>query len=118
MIDLLCFFLIRIWLDQVVETRVRLTGVDAPEMKGRCIKERAMAIRARNFVRGHIGHGSVVLHDVRYGKYAGRVLARIEDAAGIDLGRALLDAGLARTYASGHRESWCAAVVGETGDVN
>jgi endonuclease YncB( thermonuclease family) len=45
-------------------------------------------------------------------------LARIEDAAGIDLGRALLDAGLARTYAGGRRESWCAAVVGKTGDVN
>ena len=99
----------RIWLGQEVETRVRLSGVDAPELRSRCEYERVLAEQARDFILNHIGDGPVVLHDVRYGKYAGRVLARIEDAGGMDLGRSLLAAGLAR--AGGRRGSWCEAVV-------
>ncbi len=106
----------RIWLGQEIETRVRLTGVDAPEMKARCSRERALAERARDFIRERIGEGAVVLHDVRYGKYAGRVLARIENAGGVDLGRSLLYAGLARAYAGGRRGSWCEAVVQRAGE--
>jgi endonuclease YncB( thermonuclease family) len=55
----------------------------------------------------------VRLRDVRYGKYARRVVARVETPAGEDLGRALLDAGLARPYDGGRRASWCAATVSE-----
>ena len=47
------------------------------------------------------------LRDIRYGKYAGRVLARVEIAGGEDLGRGLMAAGLARPYAGRARTSWC-----------
>ena len=106
----------RIWLGQEIETRVRLTGVDAPEMKARCSRERALAEQARDFIRDRVGDAPVVLHDVRYGKYAGRVLARIENAGGMDLGRSLLAAGLARPYAGGRRGSWCEAAVQRAGE--
>ena len=97
----------RIWLGQQVETRVRLARVDAPEISGACAGERALARRARSFVAARLAGAVVTLHDIRYGKYARRVVARIETAADGDLGAALLAAGLARAYAGGRRRPWC-----------
>jgi len=99
----------RIWLDQEVETRVRLDGVDAPELKARCARERALAVQARAFLDQRLAApgAPVFLSDIRYGKYAGRVLARVRDARGADLAEALIAAGLARPYAGKRRASWC-----------
>lgn len=97
----------RIWLGQDVETRVRLQGVDAPELAGACERERLLALRARDFVRLKIGGAKVVMRDIRYGKYAGRVVARILTADGEDISAALIEAGLGRPYHGGRRASWC-----------
>ena len=99
-----------IWLGQVVRTRVRLAGIDAPELRGKCARERALAERARAYLLARVGgedRAWVRLRDIRYGKYAGRVLARVETAGGEDLGRGLMAAGLARPYAGRARVSWC-----------
>ncbi len=99
-----------IWLGQVVSTRVRLAGIDAPELRGKCARERALAERARAYLLARLEGGERVqvrLRDIRYGKYAGRVLARVETAGGEDLGRGLMAAGLARPYAGRARTSWC-----------
>ena len=97
----------RIWVGQDVETRVRLSGVDTPEFNGRCGRERELAAHARAFVVEAIGGGTVKLIDVHYGKYAGRVVAYVETAAGDDLGALLIAAGLGRPYHGGARASWC-----------
>lgn len=96
----------RIWLDQWVETRVRLRGVDAPELHGKCAGERAAAARAREWL-GQAAGGEVVLSDIGRDKYAGRVLASVSDEAGRDLSAGLLAAGLARGYDGGKRAGWC-----------
>ena len=96
----------RIWLGQNVETRIRLEGVDTPEMKARCASERRLAIRARDFVVARVQGRTVDLFHIQYGKYAGRVVARIRDAKG-DLSSAIIAAGLGRAYDGGRRESWC-----------
>lgn len=97
----------RIWVGQELEIRVRLAGVDAPELHGRCAVERDRARLARDFLRARIAGRPVRLYLVQYGKYAGRVLARVEAADGTDLGAALLAAGLARPYNGGRRQPWC-----------
>jgi len=97
----------RIWLGQSVETTVRIDGIDAPERRGRCAAERIRAEAARAFVVDRIGAAPVVLRNVRFGKYAGRVLARVEAADGADLATALIAAGHARVYAGGTRGGWC-----------
>lgn len=97
----------RIWLGQEVETAVRLDGIDAPELKSSCAAEREMAGRARDVIAGLADGRRVVLRDVRYGKFAGRVLARIETDAGQDLASALLERGLGRVYRGGRRAGWC-----------
>ncbi len=97
----------RIWIGQEVKTRVRLDGVDAPELRGACAHERGLAIDARNFVVAALAGGSVRLRDIRRGKYGGRVLARVATPEGEDLGALLVAAGLARAYHGGRRGGWC-----------
>jgi endonuclease YncB( thermonuclease family) len=97
----------RIWLGHDVETRIRLDGVDAPELKGKCDFERQKALEARTLVGRLAEGGRVVLRNIQYGKYAGRVVARVETPAGKDFSRSLLDAGLGRPYDGGRRASWC-----------
>lgn len=95
-----------IWLDQEVRITIRLRGVDTPEMNGRCPRESALAREARRFTQDVLSRGVISLTDIRRGKYGGRVVARIANARGEDLGEALLKAGLARPYGK-RRRSWC-----------
>lgn len=99
----------RVWLGQEVDTLVRLLGVDAPELDGRCAEERRRAEEARAFLRRRAQGGRVSLVDVRTDKFGGRVLARVLDDDGTDLGAALVAAGLARPYGGGRRGAWCPA---------
>ena len=97
-----------IWLGQELETTVRLLGVDTPELRGDCGQERSLATRSRAFTAGLAATGAEIsLSDIQLGKFAGRVLARVETAGGVDIGQALIDAGLARIYSGGRRLSWC-----------
>ncbi|MBI4184374.1 MAG: thermonuclease family protein [Proteobacteria bacterium] len=102
----------RIWLGQSVETHVRVDGVDTPELKGRCPRERALAEDARRFVIERLAGGAATLRRLVYDKYGGRVRARVETAAGEDLGGALIAAGLARPYDGGARRDWCTPAEG------
>lgn len=100
----------RIWLGQDVAVHVRLAGIDAPEMKGRCAEERALARAARDALARRAAIGATVrLVEVRTDKYGGRVIARVLDSSGADLGAAQLAAGLARAYAGRARQPWCGA---------
>lgn len=99
----------RIWLGQVIETQVRLKGVDAPEIKGKCSSERNLAQKAREMIITITGNGQVVLRDIQYGKYAGRVVARVLTPEGRDFSQVLIKAGLGRPYDGRHRQSWCTA---------
>ena len=98
----------RIWLGQVVAVHVRLAGIDAPEMHARCARERTLALAARDALarRAAVG-GTVQLVEVRNDKYGGRVIARVLDSSGADLGTAQIAAGLARPYRGHARQPWC-----------
>ena len=102
-----------VWLGHEVEVLVRIAGIDAPERRGRCAAEREQAAAARAFVEAKLDDGALTLHHIRYGKYAGRVIADVANAAGEDVATAVLVAGLARAYEAGKRADWC----GEEGDV-
>ena len=97
----------RIWLGQDIEIQVRFDGVDAPEMNGKCENERRLAIKARDFIVSLTAGGIVVLRQIHYGKYAGRVVARVLSPDDKDFSKALLQAGLGRLYNGRRRASWC-----------
>jgi len=98
---------VRIWLGQDIDTQVRLDGVDAPELKGQCSHERRLAEKARDLIQSHTIAGVVVLRKIKYGKYAGRVVARVDSIDGKELSQILIRAGLGRAYDGGRRLSWC-----------
>ncbi|MDE0343979.1 MAG: thermonuclease family protein [Deltaproteobacteria bacterium] len=85
---------------------VRVEGVDTPELRGKCDGEKRKARAARDFVRERVGK-RVTLVDVKKGKYAGRVVARIRLADGTDLTELLIQARHGRPYNGGRRRGWC-----------
>ncbi len=99
--------LAQVWPGQQVEVRVRIRGIDAPEMRARCAIERRAAIDARDSLRRFIAGQPVYLTNIRGGKYFGRVLADVADWSGRDMEAALLKSGLVRPYRGKKRKSWC-----------
>ena len=94
-----------LWFGQSVIEHIRIAGIDAPEMKGRCPSETAAARTAGQYLATLIGAGPLELRDVRHEKY-GRTLARVF-VNGLDVAKEMLGAGHARPYSGGKREGWC-----------
>jgi endonuclease YncB( thermonuclease family) len=97
------------WPGVTIRARIRLLSIDAPELRGRCARERAMAVRARDRLAELAGPPGTVLElrGLKPDKYAGRYDAAVL-RAGADLAERLVEEGLARPYDGGRREPWCA----------
>jgi endonuclease YncB( thermonuclease family) len=99
---------VRIWPGLEIVTKVRLRGIDAPEISSaRCDQERLKAIAARDALRAILDEGDVGISGVALDKYGGRVLADASTRATPDVSAALLGAGHVRSYSGGRREPWC-----------
>ncbi|MGE4529243.1 MAG: thermonuclease family protein [Rhodospirillaceae bacterium] len=98
------------WLGMTITTRVRVAGIDTPEKgsRAKCPAEAALAERASAAARAALPAGAQVrISGIAEDKYGGRVVARIADPQGRDVGQALIAAGLARPYDGGRKSSWC-----------
>jgi endonuclease YncB( thermonuclease family) len=86
---------------------IRVAGVDTPEIRGKCDREKVLAQQAKlmtsQFVKRNTG--SVELRNPSRGKYF-RIVADVW-ANGQSLKRKLLDAKLAYPYNGGKKQSWC-----------
>jgi endonuclease YncB( thermonuclease family) len=99
---------VHVWPGIDITTRVRLRGIDAPELGGaRCAEERTKAEMAREALRTMLSEGDVAVLRVGLDKYGGRVLADATTRATPDVSAAMLAKGLARPYTGGRREGWC-----------
>lgn len=96
---------VQAWIGHEIVTRLRLAGVDAPELNGACPSERALAARARDRLAELASGEEAVLADIRPDKYFGRVAGRLILRDGRDAGQILLAEALAR--AGARRFSWC-----------
>lgn len=97
----------RIWLGQTLETHVRLAGIDAPELRGKCEREKMAARAAREALSALVATGPVALSGIEAGKFGGRVIARVETASHEDVASMLIAGGHARAYEGGTRAGWC-----------
>ncbi|WP_456751402.1 MULTISPECIES: thermonuclease family protein [unclassified Bradyrhizobium] len=88
-------------------TRVRLRGIDAPELKASCARELQMAQAATVALRDLLGQGDVAIYNVGPDKYQGRVVADVATKKTDNVSAAMLAAGHARAYNGGHRFGWC-----------
>jgi endonuclease YncB( thermonuclease family) len=99
---------VQIWPGLEITTKVRLRGIDAPELKAHCEAEQRKAEAAREALRVLLAQGEVAIARVTLDKYGGRVVADASTGSTTDISQALLGAGLVRSYGGGRRESWCA----------
>ncbi len=85
---------------------IRINGIDAPEMKGKCQKEIQLARQAKQFSVERLRSAKKIeLRNLRREKYF-RLLADVY-VDGDNLGAMLMNKGLARTYGGGLKMSWC-----------
>ncbi len=97
-----------VWPGLEISTRVRLRGIDAPELRARCSEEVAKAHAARAALAAILAEGGVGVSRVVLDKYGGRVIADASTRKTADVSGALLRTGLVRGYQGGRRASWCA----------
>jgi endonuclease YncB( thermonuclease family) len=98
---------VHLWPGLDVTTKVRLLGIDTPELKARCPAERAKAEAARSALTAILAEGSVEISQVKLDKFGGRVDAEAATQKTPNVSAAMLATGLARNYAGGRRETWC-----------
>lgn len=98
---------VRVWPGMDITTKVRLRGIDAPEMHARCDDERVKATASRDALARILDEGAVGISRIGQDKYGGRVDADVSTARTPDVAAALLERGLARRYSGGRREGWC-----------
>jgi endonuclease YncB( thermonuclease family) len=98
---------VHVWPGIDITTKVRLRGIDAPEMKANCRDEALRADASRMALQTMLSQGGVTVARVSPDKYGGRVVADAATRATADVSSAMLEAGHARRYNGGRRESWC-----------
>lgn len=87
--------------------RIRLRGIDAPELKGRCASEIRAAESATAALKRLLSDGGVTIYNIGPDKYPGRVVAEVATRRTASVSAALLAGGFARRYDGGHRDGWC-----------
>jgi micrococcal nuclease len=105
-------FVAHVWLGLSLTTHVRVRGIDTPEVRGACPREKEMAAQATAYLNALTGAG-VTVANVSDDKYFGRVIADVITTSGADVRTAMIASGLARPYDGGASQSWC--VVAATG---
>jgi len=96
-----------LWPNLLWTGNVRLRGIDTPEIRGECDREKQLAILARDYVRELLLDESVFLEDVEDDRYGGRVLASVRLESGENLADLLIAQGHGRAYEGGTRLGWC-----------
>lgn len=92
----------------MVSVRVRILGIDAPEIHGDCDSEIQIALKARDKLEKLLPNGSSVeLSDIKDDKYLGRIDANVTLSDGRNVGTIMLNEKLARKYTGGKRQKWC-----------
>jgi endonuclease YncB( thermonuclease family) len=98
---------VHVWPGFELTTRVRLRSIDAPELKAHCEQERIGAEAARAALRDILNERDVSIWSIGPDKYFGRVVAEVSTPRIADVSAAMLEKGVARRYAGGHRDGWC-----------
>ncbi len=97
---------IALWPGQVVEAKVRIRDVDAPEIRGKCAEEKRIALIARDYLKQMVLGQKVMIAAVEKEKY-GRILAHVFQTGGERIADLLRKNGLVRYYSGGQRQNWC-----------
>jgi len=93
--------------DSLRKMSIRILGIDTPEIKGKCDKEKELALEAREFANKAFREANEIdYQDLAWDKYGGRLLTNVY-LDGKLYSKMIIDAGLARLYDGGTKEGWC-----------
>jgi micrococcal nuclease len=101
-----------VWPDAVTVKDIRIRGIDAPELRGRCKYEKDLANAAKTFVTDLINKNkkrvklSVVGCNQAEGGGFGRCLSDVH-VGSVPIAGTLIEKGLARTNNGEPRKTWC-----------
>ena len=85
---------------------IRINGIDTPELRAPCQKEKQLAIKAKQFTVKHLREAkNIVLKNMKRGKYFRIVADVYVDEK--NLGDLLLKNNLAIKYKGGKKINWC-----------
>jgi micrococcal nuclease len=91
----------------MLRTKVRLAGIDTPELREPCQRDRAVA--EQKVLQALVGEQTIWLTAVQHDKYAGRVVAKVTTQTGTDVSDALGAKGVAKRWdGNGPKPAWCA----------
>jgi len=86
---------------------VRILGIDTPEMRAECAEEKKLALKARELANKLFRAAEKIeFANLKWDKYGGRVLVDVY-LDGKLYKDEIINAGLARPYDGGTKESWC-----------
>lgn len=86
---------------------VRILGIDTPEIKGKCSKEKGMALLGRKFANNLFKNArDIEFKNLKWDKYGGRVLADVY-LDGNSYSELIIKQKLARPYDGGAKKGWC-----------
>lgn len=86
---------------------VRILGIDTPELRGECSKEKELAMKARIFANKTFREARVIeFKDLKWDKYGGRILSNVY-LDGYLYADMIINEQLARPYDGGKKEGWC-----------
>ena len=90
------------------EVSIRIVGIDTPEIRTTCASEKVLGYAAKAKLQELFeGQNVVVVKDVEWDKYGGRIDGRVFLEDGTDIAAKMIESGLARPYEGGTREPWC-----------
>ena len=85
--------------------KIRMLGIDTPEIRTKNIKEKEMGLKAREYLKELLINKIVTLHIKSADKY-GRILATIFTNDNTNVNEHMISMGHGRTYDGGKREGW------------
>jgi micrococcal nuclease len=85
---------------------IRINGIDTPELRGKCAKDKQLARKAKQFTVEHLRAAkSITLKNIKRGKYF-RLIADVY-IDGISLGDLLIRHEHAVKYIGKTKKQWC-----------
>ena len=102
-----CYITAKTFPEPLQKMSIRILGIDTPEIRGDCKEEKELALKGRELANELFKSAKTIrLENLKWDKYGGRVLADVYLDEEL-YSKKLIDAGLARPYDGGTKESWC-----------
>ena len=102
-----CYVVAKILPENLRNMSIRILGIDTPEIRGKCLEEKSLALQGRAFANDMFRNANnIEFRNLKWDKYGGRILADVY-IDGMSYKHEIIEAGLAREYDGGKKLGWC-----------